>query len=83
MARHKQEVRRPPMMFKWKDSPVLFEDDILDTRAVRVSTREHGELGYIWEEPNGSYSAKVGSNTARHIGNSAVAIRWVLENQPS
>lgn len=69
------------MMFKWKDSPMSFEDDYLGTGMTRVSTMAHGELGFIWQEPNGSYSAKVGNNTVRRIGNSAVAFRWILENQ--
>lgn len=69
-------------IFKYHDSPVVFEDDYLGTGMTRVSTLAHGELGFIWETPNGAWSASLSGTgqRAHRIGNSAVALSWLVEH---
>ena len=72
-----------PLQFRYRDSPVFFDEDYAGTGMTRVSTFAHGELGYMWETSNGTWSARVGTATyGRHIGNQTAAFRWIIENQP-
>lgn len=72
-------------IFKYKDSPIEFEEDYLGTGMTRVSTWAHGELGFIWETSNGAWSACVGEGPGRRwvrrVGNQTVAFKWLIENQ--
>lgn len=69
-------------MFKYFDSPIMFDEGFPSEECTTLSTLAHGELGVIWQESNGAYSAKVGDKSARHLGNSWQAFKWVIDNQP-
>lgn len=72
------------MILTYKDSPIMFDEDYLGTGMTRVTTLAHGELGFMWETPNGAWSAKIKESNYKHrIGNSIVALKWILENQPN
>lgn len=70
-------------LLKYRESPIYFDPDYAGTGQIRVSTLAHGELGFMWETSNGTWSAKVGEATyGRHIGTQMEALRWITQNQP-
>ena len=66
-------------VFSYKGAAVRFEE--ATDGKIYISTQKHGDLGEMWEEPNGSWSARANGTTERNIGNAFEVFKWIIERQ--